>query len=35
MPKAIEFVLDAPADVLAARSKLVETLEVVGTLSRR
>ena len=35
VPKAIEFFLDRPADVPTARSKLVETLEVVGALGRR
>ncbi len=34
-PKAIEFVLNPPADVPPARSKLVETLEVFGALGKR
>jgi hypothetical protein len=35
IPKAIEFVVNAPTDVPPARSKLVETLEVVGALRGR
>ena len=35
IPKAIEFVVNPPADVPPARSELVETLEVVGALGKR
>jgi hypothetical protein len=35
IPKAVEFVLNTPADVPRAQSKLVKTREIGGTLGRR
>ena len=35
MPKIVQFILDAPADVLSAQPQLVEAFDIGAALSRR